>query len=108
MKSQHASVSNVISAPGNVADPALKRSFKGHKDGVMSAVFNPNLKQAVSGSLDGTVMVWNFKPAMRPFRFVGHKGPVYGVTVSPDGKQIVSCSADQTMRVWNNSVEGYS
>lgn len=53
-------------------------------------------------------MVWNFKPQMRPFRFVGHKGPVYDVCVSPDGKQIVSCSADKTMRVWNNTVEGYS
>ena len=53
-------VSNTIA--GTVADPALKRSFKGHKDGVMSSVFNPNLKQTVSGSLDGTVMVWNFKP----------------------------------------------
>ena len=25
-------------------DPALKRSFKGHKDGVCSVAFNPNLK----------------------------------------------------------------
>ena len=69
MKSHQASatsvggVQNIANAlSGNVSDPALKRSFKGHKDGVMSAVFNPNLKQAVSGSMDGTVMVWNFKP----------------------------------------------
>lgn len=27
-----------------LADPALKRSFKGHKDAVNSCVFNPNLK----------------------------------------------------------------
>ena len=47
---------------GKVADPALERSFKGHKDGVTSVAFNPNLKQTISGSLDGTVMVWNFKP----------------------------------------------
>ena len=93
---------------GKVTDPALERSFKGHKDGVTSSVFNPNLRQAVSGSLDGTVMVWNFKSMMRPFRFVGHKGPVYDVAVTPNGQTIVSCSADQTMRVWNNTVEGYS
>ena len=69
MKSHQASVATAggagnatCSTPGTVADPALKRSFKGHKDGVMCTVFNPNLKQAVSGSLDGTVMVWNFKP----------------------------------------------
>ena len=26
-----------------LTDPALKRSFKGHKDGVLSTCFNPNL-----------------------------------------------------------------
>ena len=34
--------------------------------------FNNNLKQLISGSLDGTVMVWNFKPQLRAFRFAGH------------------------------------
>ena len=77
-----------------VSDPALKRSFKGHKDGVTTSAFNPNLRQVISGSLDGTVMVWNFKPMMRPFRFVGHKGAVYSVCVTPDGNKIVSGSAD--------------
>lgn len=66
-------------------DPALKRSFKGHKEGVLASVFNPNLKQVVSGSLDGTVMVWNFKPNVRPYRYVGHRGPVYSVAVTPTG-----------------------
>lgn len=89
-------------------DPALKRSFKGHKDVVHRVAFNPNLKQVVSGSADGTVMVWNFKPTMRPFRFVGHKGPVYDVKVSPQGNMIASCSADHTVRLWQNSVEGQS
>jgi centriolar protein POC1 len=89
-------------------DPALKRSFKGHKEKVCRVAFNPNLKQVVSGSNDGTVMVWNFKSTMRPFRFVGHKGPVYDVKVSPAGNMIASCSADHTIRLWNNTVEGHS
>jgi centriolar protein POC1 len=53
-------------------------------------------------------MVWNFKPHMRPFRFVGHKGPVHSLAVSPSGQTIVSGSADATIRIWNNSVEGHS
>jgi len=77
-----------------LTDPALKRSFKGHKESVNSVVFNPNLKQVVSGSNDGTVMIWNFKALQRPYRFVGHKGPVHSVAVSPDGQLIVSGSAD--------------
>lgn len=53
-------------------DPTLERSFRGHKDAVTSVAFNSNLKQLISGSLDGTVMVWNFKPQLRAFRFAGH------------------------------------
>jgi len=68
-----------------VGDPALKRSFKGHKDSITQIAFNPNLKQVVSSSLDGTLMVWNFKPTLRPYRFIGHKGPVYDLCVSPNG-----------------------
>lgn len=89
-------------------DPALKRSFKGHKDAVCRVAFNPNLKQVVSGSADGTVMVWNFKTTMRPFRFVGHDRPVYDVKVAAPGQLIASCSADATIRLWNNTVEGHS
>ena len=54
-------------------DPTLERSFRGHRDAVTSVAFNPNLKQLISGSLDSHVMVWNFKPQMRAFRFAGHK-----------------------------------
>jgi centriolar protein POC1 len=103
----NASGPNRSGAP-TCTDPALKRSFKGHKEGVISTCFNPNLKQCISGSHDSTVMVWNFKPNIRPFRFVGHKGPVHSVAVTPSGNTIVSGSADETIRVWNNTVEGHS
>lgn len=53
-------------------------------------------------------MVWNFKPSLRPYRFIGHKGPVHDLCVSPDGSTIASCSADETIRVWTNSVQGHS
>ena len=66
--------------------------------------FNPSLKQVVSGSNDGTVMVWNFKSTMRPYRFVGHEGPVYDVKVVSPGNIIASAGADGTVRLWNNSV----
>jgi WD40 repeat protein len=57
----------------HVNDPSLERSFRGHRDTVTSVCFNPNMKQLISGSMDSTVMVWNFKAQMRAFRFVGHK-----------------------------------
>jgi centriolar protein POC1 len=54
-------------------DPTLERSFRGHRDAVTSVAFNPTMKQLVSGSLDNCVMVWNFKPQLRAYRFAGHK-----------------------------------
>lgn len=54
-------------------DPNLERSFRGHRDAITSVAFNPSMKQLVSGSLDNCVMVWNFKPQLRAYRFAGHK-----------------------------------
>jgi WD40 repeat protein len=39
---------------------------------VASLAFNPNMRQLVSGGLDGDVLVWNFKPSLRAYRFAGH------------------------------------
>lgn len=85
-------------------DPALERSFRGHKDAVTSLAFNSNLKQLVSGSLDGTVMVWNFKPQLRAFRFAGHAGAVCSVDFSAAHGLIASGSKDRSVRLWQPTV----
>lgn len=54
-------------------DPTLERSFRGHRDAVTSVCFNSNMKQLITGSLDNCVMVWNFKPQLRAYRFTGHQ-----------------------------------
>lgn len=54
-------------------DPTLERTFRGHKDSVTAVAFNPNMKQLITASLDNSLMVWNFRPQMRAYRFAGHK-----------------------------------
>lgn len=54
-------------------DPSLERSFKGHKSYVTSLSFSPTLKHLASGSGDNNIMLWNFKPQLRAFRYLGHK-----------------------------------
>ena len=54
-------------------DPVLERSFRGHKGIVTSVSFKPSMTQIASSGEDNTVMVWNFKPQLRAYRFVGHK-----------------------------------
>lgn len=66
-------------------DPNLERTFRGHKSYITSVAFSPSLKQLASGSGDNSVMLWNFKPQLRAFKFIGHK--VYAsltVTRTPD------------------------
>ena len=36
-------------------------------------MFNPNMRQLVSGGEDGSLLVWHFKPSLRAYRFTGHK-----------------------------------
>jgi len=55
------------------ADPSLERTFRGHRSYVSSLSFSPTLKQLASASGDNCIMLWNFKPALRAFRFIGHK-----------------------------------
>ncbi|KAJ0403482.1 hypothetical protein ATCC90586_003595 [Pythium insidiosum] len=92
-------------APPN---PTLERTFRGHKSAVTSVSFHPNMHQLASASLDCSVMLWNFRPQLRAFRFFGHKGPVYDVTFSPAGDLLASASQDRTVRLWTPSVKGES
>ncbi|KAI9347705.1 WD40-repeat-containing domain protein [Obelidium mucronatum] len=87
-------------------DPTLDRSFRGHRDVITDLSFKPSMTQIASGSMDNSVMVWNFKPQMRAFRFVGHKGPVTSVDFSPSGNLLASASRDQTVRLWTPNVKG--
>ena len=63
----------------------------------------PDGGQAVSGSSDGTLKVWDL-PSGRPVRSLkGHMGWVRAVAVTPDGGQAVSGSDDNTLKVWDLS-----
>ena len=85
---------------GRPSDPALKRSFRGHRDAVNSVSYSPSLKNIASGSEDSTVTIWHFKPQIRPYKFVGHKAPVLDVEYSPQGEILASASKDCTVRLW--------
>ena len=83
-----------------LTDPTLERTFRGHRNYVTSVSFSPSLKQLASGSGDQCVMLWNFKPQLRAFRFIGHKGVVTDVKFSAEGDVLASASKDKTVRLW--------
>ena len=54
-------------------EPHLDYHYRGHKAPVLCSSFNPNFKQAATGSSDASLMVWNFRQSSRAYRFLGHK-----------------------------------
>lgn len=54
-------------------DPVLERTFRGHNGTVTSVSFCPSMKKLASCSMDSTVMLWNFKPQLRAFKYIGHE-----------------------------------
>ncbi|KAI8898564.1 WD40-repeat-containing domain protein [Globomyces pollinis-pini] len=64
------------------------------------------MSQLASSSMDHSVMIWNFKPQLRAFRFVGHKGPVTSLDFASSGNVLASSSRDNTVRLWTPNVKG--
>ncbi|XP_037701552.1 POC1 centriolar protein homolog B isoform X2 [Choloepus didactylus] len=89
-------------------DPILERYFKGHKAAITSVDFSPNSKQLATASWDTFLMLWNFKPQARAFRYVGHKDVVTSVQFSPLGNLLASASRDRTVRLWIPDKKGKS
>ena len=87
-------------------DPTIHRSFKGNNEIISTCIFTPNMKQCISGSENGNIFVWNFKPQMRPFKFSDHKGAITDLAINPDGNIIASSSNDGTVHLWTNTVNG--
>jgi len=56
----------------------------------------------VSGSLDGTSILWSVNKLQKIQNLEGHKKFVQGVSMHPFVKYIASASSDATMRIYKN------
>ncbi|XP_025959933.2 POC1 centriolar protein homolog B isoform X2 [Dromaius novaehollandiae] len=89
-------------------DPALIRSFRGHRAAVTGVAFNAGATELATSSLDRFLMIWKLKAQSRAFRFVGHTEAVTSVQFSPDGQLVASASQDRTLRLWIPCIHGES
>ena len=69
--------------------PALVRILVGHQDAVSSVAVSPDGRRIVSGSQDGTVVVWDLETGTPIHRLLA-PSCVDSVAVGPDGRRIVS------------------
>jgi len=78
--------------------------LKGHTDSVNSAIFSPDDKKIVTGSMDGTARIWDAKSGKELYILEGHTDWSKSVTVdySPDGKKIGTWEhLANTVQIWD-------
>lgn len=81
--------------------PGTIRQFVGHSDAVMGVAFSPDGTQALSASLDHTLILWDVATGEIVRRFEGHSDWVRDVAFSPDGRRALSASSDHTIILWD-------
>jgi hypothetical protein len=79
---------------------------EGHADWVVAVAFSPDGKMLVSGSHDGTLILWDVATGKQLRSIEGHRlhgrpFEVVSVAFSSDGKMLSSASSDQTVRLWS-------
>ncbi|KAJ3006951.1 hypothetical protein HKX48_009380 [Thoreauomyces humboldtii] len=78
--------------------------FSGHIEGVTCGEFSPDGKTIVSGSTDGSVLVWDPKSAATTLRLTGedarfHVAPVTALAIHHDSQLLLTGAEDGTARL---------
>ncbi|MDD9989149.1 MAG: hypothetical protein OXQ31_22950, partial [Spirochaetaceae bacterium] len=79
--------------------------LEGHWNSVWSLAFSSDGEHIVSGSSDGTMILWAIGTVHTGMirRMAGHERAVRSVAFNQDGQRIVSGSSDGTVRLWNTA-----
>ncbi len=79
--------------------PAL-RAILEHRAGLNQAVFRPDGRAVLTGSLDGTARVWDSTTGQPIGPIVTHGDEVRSIAFSPDGRLVLTGGSDGKARAW--------
>jgi F-box and WD-40 domain protein CDC4 len=89
--------SDILRKVGTTASSSMMAVLS--KVTVYSVVLDSSRHQACSGSMDGTVRVWNLRTGECQYTLTGHTSLVGLLGLSPS--YLVSAAADSTLRIWD-------
>ncbi|GIK64871.1 MAG: hypothetical protein BroJett018_26650 [Chloroflexota bacterium] len=75
----------------------------GHEEAITSVAFNADGTVIATGSLDGTVRLWDGETGELLNTLEGHIDTVSGVAFNPDGTLLASSGWDGSLRLWGLS-----
>jgi WD40 repeat protein/tRNA A-37 threonylcarbamoyl transferase component Bud32 len=93
--------SRTVTSGSGKRDWVCINTLTGHSSWVTSVAISPTGQILVSGSLDDTIKIWNYRTAELLQTLTGHSKAVNTLAISPTGQTLVSGSDDRTIRVWN-------
>ena len=73
----------------------------GHTGTVLSVAFSPDNQLLASGSVDGTIKLWDAVSGKELKTLTGLMGEINSVAFSPDSKTLASGSWDKTIKLWD-------
>jgi eukaryotic-like serine/threonine-protein kinase len=85
------------------AEPQQIAVLRGHQTEVGPVACSADGKQAVTGSFDGKIVLWDIEAAKKQFELQAHLGWVASLALAPDASQALSAGSgvDRTVRLWD-------
>lgn len=75
----------------------------GHTSDLESMAFSPDGEMLATGSVHGTIRLWDAQTVKHKKTLIGHKDNVENVVFSPSGKLLASCNASGKVYIWDLS-----
>ncbi|MEO0835742.1 MAG: NB-ARC domain-containing protein [Cyanobacteria bacterium J06642_3] len=84
----------------NVETASCIKTLAGHQQYVISVVWHPNQNLIASGSLDGTVRIWDIN-TKKCLQVLHHDNYVWSLAWSHSGNLLASAAYDLTAKIWD-------